>query len=104
MEVSGQIHALTFLRLSWPQIRSERSEKLAHVLHLTPHHKDVWESGDIATRFLNLGARLRDWPALRLCCFITGERPHGTHWLEKAGWVPQLLWTQCTRSKSPPGI
>jgi hypothetical protein len=69
---------------------------LSIIKHL---HEDVWENGGIAPRILNLGARLREWPALRPFCFIPVERPHGTHWLEKAGCVPQLVWTQCTRSK-----
>jgi hypothetical protein len=47
-------------------------------------HKDVWWSGIIVPRVLNLGTR-REWSASRAGRFTVEYRATGTHWI--GGWV-----------------
>jgi len=54
--------------------------------------ENVWESGGIAPRVLNLDLR-GEWSASRIAGFSTGERAPGTHWVEGSSTLCDLCCT-----------
>jgi hypothetical protein len=58
-----------------------RKVKSLCLTNYTLRHENVWGSGCIDPRILDLG----EWSASRPGLFTSGELDHGTHW--KKGWV-----------------
>jgi hypothetical protein len=55
------------------------------VLNESLHHEDVWVSGGIAPRILNLARSGGEWLASHYGHFIPEERAHSIRWI--GGWV-----------------
>jgi hypothetical protein len=66
--------------------------KVVSVLNQAPLHEDVWGSGGVGTRILDLGTRWRWVATYGPGSFTLGKTPRPPLDM-KTGWAPEPVWT-----------